>query len=288
MADVLVNLGVFSAGVACGALIAAGTIRTLSRRAVAAQQRATRAERLAEIGAMTSGLAHEIRNPLSTIGLNAQLLTEAIDDLPIDDADRQPIVRRIGTLERESERLRGILADFLDYAGEIHLVKAPCDLNAIVDELIDFFTPQAEHRGIRVRADLLSSPDGLNALVDANHLKQALLNLMLNATQAMAPSDTPPPGRPTLGDLIIRTSETTIDDQPAWAIHVIDTGPGMEPAVAARIFAPYFTTKAGGTGLGLPTAKRLIEEHGGTLSLHSEPGKGTDFTIALPKLTPDQ
>ncbi|MBX3366810.1 MAG: hypothetical protein KF912_05785 [Phycisphaeraceae bacterium] len=263
-----------------GVLLASGAARWMIirhlRKVRAAERRARAAERMAEIGAMTGGLAHEIKNPLSTIGLNAQLLGEAIAELPVADDEKGRLTRRISSLRREVERLRGILTDFLRYAGDLKLERVPTDLNDIVRELIDFFLPQAESQGVRLRESIDSNR--LMSEVDAPHLKQALLNLMLNAVQAMS-------GEQTSGtkELILRT-EATLDAErkPETRIHVIDTGPGIAPDRIDRIFQPYFTTKAGGSGLGLPTARRLVEAHGGRLEVHTEQGKGTDFTIVLP------
>lgn len=257
------------------------------KRARAAERRARNAERLAEIGAMTAGLAHEIKNPLSTIGLNAELLSEAIADLPgIDEDDRSSMRRRVGVLQREAERLRDTLGDFLRFAGEIRLVRERHDLNEVVDELIDFFLPQAQHHNIRMRAELGRGP--MEASLDASHFKQALLNLLLNAVQAM--TEGPGAESTRAKELIVRTTEVETDVGSQWAVHVIDTGPGISSGVAERIFTPYFTTKGGGSGLGLPTTKRLIEEHGGTIDVVSHDGQGTDFVVVIPKFSanPDQ
>ncbi len=230
---------------------------------------------------MTGGLAHEIKNPLSTVGLNAQLLGEAIEELPIAGDEKGRLVRRVQSLRREVERLRGILTDFLEFAGELRLDRREADLNVAVGELIDFFAPQAERSGVRLRTDLSSEP--LRASVDVSHVKQAVLNLMLNATQAMTGSE--PQGAAALKELIIRTVAVRDADQRRVAqIHVIDTGPGIQADVLPRIFTPYFTTKSGGTGLGLPTSRRLIEAHEGRIEVFSEPGRGTDFVITLPLL----
>ncbi len=267
-------------GLAVGTLLTAGVTTALVRRHTArvraADAQARRAKRLAELGAMTRGLAHEIKNPLSTIGLNVQLLTEGIEDLALADDDRLPLVRRLGSLGREAERLRGILTDFLEYAGELRIEPRAADLNATVDELIDFFLPQAESQGVRVRTDL--APGALDAWIDPPHIKQAALNLMLNAVQAMAKQ---PEG--IARELILRTSRE-LDEQrrPLAVLHIIDTGPGIAPDAIERIFDPYFTTKSGGSGLGLPTARRIIEAHAGRIDLHSEVGRGTDFAITLP------
>lgn len=270
-----VVLGVLIAS-AVGVPIALFELRRQTRRARDAEQRAQASQRLAEIGAMTSGLAHEIKNPLSTIGLNAQLLAEAIRDLPVDDLEKGRLIRRIDTLRREADRLRDTLSDFLQYAGQVKVEPAPSDLNTVVEELVDFFLPQAQHRGVALRADLSRHP--LPVMLDAAQFKQALLNLMLNATQAM---EGEAPGRPK--ELILRTNPARGPSGPTCEVHVIDTGPGIAPDTLPNIFTPYFTTKSGGSGLGLPTARRLIEAHGGRIDVHTEVGKGTDFTISLPR-----
>ncbi len=270
-------------GFVIGALAAAVAGFVLLRAAIervrTAERRARASERLAELGAMTGGLAHEIRNPLSTITLNAQILAEAIEDLPIEPDEKSRLTRRVGTLYRETDRLSAILADFLRYAGEVRLSREAADVNLLVDELVDFFHPQAERQGVRLRADL--EPGGLRASVDVPQLKQAVLNLMLNAVQAMtgqnANNGTP--------ELILKTRREASggrDREGSAVIHVIDTGPGMDEETRAKIFEPYFSTKKGGTGLGLPTTRRIVEAHGGTLELYSEPGRGTDFAIRLP------
>ena len=275
-------------GLAIGALVGVPLVflqlKRQTRRARLAERRALDAERLAEIGAMTGGLAHEIKNPLSTIGLNAQLLSESISDLAIDEHEKGRLMRRIDALRREAERLRDILGDFLRFAGSIRLDLRRADLNEIVSELADFYMAQAQHKGVTMRLEL--HPHPMPASADAKHLKQALLNLMLNATQAMetegaGASD----GRPR--ELILRTGPgprpASAQDPETWAIHVIDTGPGIAPDTLERIFTPYFTTRSGGSGLGLPTTRRIVEEHGGRIEVVSAPGKGADFSITLPR-----
>lgn len=252
--------------------------RAVVRRAIVrirdAERRARAAERLADAGAMTGGLAHEIKNPLSTIGLNAQLLAEGISELDTDPETKGRLGRRVDSLKREADRLRGILTDFLEYAGGINLERRSCELSEVVDELIDFFLPQAAQVGVRLRSDL--SPMPVPVYADPAVLKQALLNLLLNAVQAMQ-------HQPGGGEIFVRTRVQPDAARVPWAtVSVIDTGPGMAPDVLARMFQPYFTTKAGGSGLGLPTSKRLIEAHGGRIDVHSEPARGTSFTIWLP------
>lgn len=314
MTIVWILLG-FGLGLLLAALAAREILRRQLRAVRQAERRARASERLAEIGSMTGGLAHEIKNPLSTIGLNAQLLGEGIEDSELDPDTKRRLTTRVQALRRETERLRGILQDFLEFAGQMRLEARATDVGAIVTELVDFYLPEAERHGVRLRADIAPAPSGaaLIAHADAKLLKQALLNLMINATQAMAlpavsasaaidaNGDRRAGPR---GDLILR-AQPYIDavhppatltarkpdhsGTPMIAIHVIDTGPGIAPDVLAKVFQPYFTTKAGGSGLGLPTARRIIDEHGGRLEVHSEVGKGTDFTVLLPvvKRTPE-
>lgn len=275
-------------GLAFGALVGIPLVflelKRQTRRARLAERRALDAERLAEIGAMTGGLAHEIKNPLSTIGLNAQLLSESIAELHIDDLEKGRLMRRIDALRREAERLRDILGDFLRFAGAIRLDLRVVDLNEIVGELADFYMPQAQHKGVTLRMEL--APEPMLARADSKHLKQALLNLMLNATQAMErDAGSASDGRPR--ELILRTGPgprpASPRDPATWAIHVIDTGPGIAPETLDRIFTPYFTTRSGGSGLGLPTTRRIIEEHGGRIDVVSTPGRGADFSLTLPR-----
>ena len=272
-----------------GLLLGGGVSAVLFRRQTLAIRRAERraraAERLAEIGAMTGGLAHEIKNPFSTIGLNAQLLGEAVNESPLSDADKLRMVNRVMALRRETERLRGILTDFLEYAGQVRLDVRPHDVNELLRELADFFTPEAARHAVRLRLDL--TPEVLLVKLDSQRIKQCVLNLMLNAVQAMqaghagAEGGNPPAGPPR-GELILKTSTRREESGQVVDVHVIDTGPGVTNEVKRKLFEPYFTTKAGGSGLGLPTARRLIEAHTGRIEVFSEPGKGSDFLIVLP------
>lgn len=276
-------------GVGATVLAARWQVRRVLAKQLAAERRARSAERLAEVGAMTGGLAHEIKNPLSTIGLNAQLLAEGIEELPADAPTspdtKQRLIRRLASLRRETERLRGILTDFLSFAGEMRLDKKDTDLNALVQDLVDFFQPQATSQGVNLRVDLTDGP--LTAPLDAGLMKQAVLNLMLNAVQAMAASPTSSTGTPARPkELILRTRRAdTVPGtkaEPAIELHVIDTGPGIPQDVIPKVFQPYFTTKAGGSGLGLPTTRRIIEAHAGRIDIHTSEGHGTDFTVVLP------
>ncbi|HVZ94840.1 MAG TPA: HAMP domain-containing sensor histidine kinase, partial [Phycisphaerales bacterium] len=293
---VFLGLGI---GAAIGLPLAAWEVKRQTRRARDAERRAHAAERLAEIGSMTGGLAHEIKNPLSTIGLNAQLLAEGVAELPVDSTEKSRLTRRVEALRREAERLRDILQDFLRYAGEVRIEPHVTDLNTVVEELVDFYAPQAHQMGITLRSDL--APGAVRVNLDAPHFKQAILNLLINAAQAIeeqlrqssgengmgsmgAPTPIADPRPPTRTgkEIIVRTSIVKSPRGPMAELRVIDTGPGIPPETLASIFTPYFTTKSGGSGLGLPTARRLIEAHGGRITVNSELDKGTEFLITLP------
>jgi signal transduction histidine kinase len=260
-------MGPFAWGLLVGCLsslvLAAAVAVAAYRRIDRLQRRARQAERLAELGTLTGGLAHEIKNPLSTIQLNLQLLRE---DLPEGEAFTGRIVNRLTTVQKEASRLRDILDDFLRFAGKMELDRRPADINRLLEEMVDFFHPQAQMHRVQLRF----RPAGGELVVplDERHMKQALLNLMINAVHAM----------PNGGELILSARR----DGGRAVIDVIDTGRGIEPDALPKIFQAYYSTKKGGHGLGLAISKRVVEEHGGTLSAVSEVGKGTDFRIELP------
>jgi len=271
----------FAAGVAAMLPLAWWAARRTERRVRRLEQRARAAERLAAIGTMTGGLAHEIKNPLSTIGLNLQLTQEALNEAEIDEPHAGRLRRRIEALSREAERLRDILEDFLRFAGRMKLDRQPVQVNDLVSELVDFYAPQAEQSGVQLRARY--GEDLPDVAIDPSLIKQATLNLLINATQAMVEArygDKPHGGA---ADLIVST-EAAGDEV---RIHVIDTGPGISDEMLQRIFQPYFSTKKGGSGLGLSVSQRIAEEHGGRLDVHSDLGKGTAFTLALPTSAPE-
>jgi len=233
-------------------------------RARIAERKAIEATRRGEMVDMANGLAHEIRNPLSTVALNAQLLREDILDAPLPEEESARLVRRVDALAREAARLKDILEDFLRFAGRMQLDAQPTDLREVVAELADFFAPQAQASGVIIR---VQSPDGpVMQGVDAALLKQAMLNLMINAVQAL--EQVPAASR----ELILRL-------EPSGTIHVIDTGPGVAAERVSEIFRPYISTKKGGTGLGLPVANRIVQEHGGRIVVYPAPGRGADFAI---------
>ncbi len=234
------------------------------RRFVRLQHRARQAERLAELGTLTSGLAHEIKNPLSTVQLNLQLLGE---DLQAEHPGASRLHSRLHTVQKETLRLREILDDFMRYAGKLEIDPKPVEVNGMLEDLVDFFTPQAQAQRVQLR--LRRGDAALVVRLDEKLIKQAILNLMINATQAM-----PPEG----GEIILSARR---EDE--WAVlEVLDTGRGIAPEAVAKIFDAYYSTKSGGTGLGLAITRRVVQEHRGKISVSSEPGKGTVFSIALP------
>jgi signal transduction histidine kinase len=254
-------------GAVIGLLVAAAVGWAAYRRIESLRARAREAQRLAELGTLTSGLAHEIKNPLSTIGLNLQLLKE---DLPQDDPNHPRWVSRLNGVVREANRLRDILDDFMRYAGRIELELVPVDVGQLLEDLLDFFTPQANLAKVQMR--LNRPPQPLTARIDERHLKQTILNLLINATQAMCDTGG--------GELILGAKV----ENGQVVIDVTDTGPGIATDRVGNIFDAYYSTKPGGTGLGLAIAKRIIEAHGGTITVRSEIGKGTAFTIRLPQV----
>ena len=261
-------------GVMISAALAAAAGAWAFRKFVLLERRARRAERLAELGMLTGGLAHEIKNPLSTLQLNLQLLREDLDDRAAalaDASDAGPrltaigrMTRRADSLSREAGRLREILDDFLRYAGRIEVAAEPTDLAALAEDLADFLAPQAQAGRVRLVTDLRPTI----GRVDPKLVKQALLNLVLNAVQ-----HTPAGGTVTLG---------VAGDRGGVRLWVADTGPGIDPAEHRKVFDPYFTRRRGGTGLGLALTRRIAEAHGGRVTLDSEPGRGAAFTLVLP------
>ncbi|MFN4257889.1 MAG: sensor histidine kinase [Gemmataceae bacterium] len=221
-------------------------------------------EQYAELAELAGGFIHEIKNHLSTLGLNLQLLAEDFET-PQSQRERRA-VERVHRLQSECQRLVEIANDFLRFARLQDLNLQPSDLSTVIEEMVDFFSPTARQAGIDIKAYLPANLPPV--MLDRDLFHQVLLNLMLNAEQAM-----PEGGVVTL--------------QAAWqaphvVLHLIDTGQGMPPDVLAKVFRPFFSTKPGGNGLGLPIARKIVLAHGGRMEAQSEVGKGTRFTIWLP------
>ncbi len=219
--------------------------------------------RLEELAKLTGGLAHEIKNPLSTIKVNLKLISEDADDC---DAKSSRWLRKIAVVRKETDRLEQILDDFLRYIGKAELDLQSVDINELVAEMVDFYAPQTRAHGITLRLGLAEKP--VVCKIDADMVKQVVLNLFINAQQAITD----------LGEIIVKTDSKG----PDGVIEITDTGAGMTPEKTERIFEAYYTSRPGGSGLGLPTAKKIIEAHKGSITVNSQPGRGTSFTITLP------
>ncbi|MGB2822449.1 MAG: ATP-binding protein [Phycisphaerae bacterium] len=247
-----------------GALAALWFTRRTWRSARKLAARAKGYDHLTELGRLAGGLAHEIKNPLSTINVNLRLLAE--DIVRYHDNEHQRWLRRLQGVQGEADRLKTILDDFLKYAGKYELSAAPVDMRRVVCELVDFFTPQAADGHVLLRSSLPDQP--VICRVDEKLMKQALLNLMINAVQAMDQG----------GELLMKVAA----ERGQGIVEVIDTGPGIPADEIERIFEVYYSRKKRGTGLGLPTTGRIVQEHAGSIRVESEPNKGTRFIIALP------
>ena len=231
-------------------------------------------EQVAFLSRLAGGLAHEIKNPLSTMAINLTLLEEDWSRAAHGRNPKAPeltpreerALKRVKTLQREVQRLEHIVEEFRLYARGGEINRAPADLGALVRELLEFVEPEDEVLGIRHHVDLAV---GLPlVMIDAGAFKQAVMNLLVNARQAM-------PGG---GELLVRLRRTG-----HWLeLSVTDTGVGMRADQVERCFEEYWSDKKGGTGLGLALTRRVVEEHQGTVHVVSEAGRGTSFTVYLP------
>jgi signal transduction histidine kinase len=262
----LIILGVLGVGAAASFFVLRSALRRQSTRDRREAQILREEEHAALIGTLASGLAHEIRNPLGTISMNLQLLQEDWNN-PISEREVKG-ARKIAVLLKEVRHLERILNDFLKFAAKPRLKLERVAMNRLVEELLDFVAPQTAKLGVRVHRRL--SPDAPPVQADAERIRQALLNLLLNALQAM----------PDGGDLEISTEP----GPGTCRVRVADSGVGIPPEHLDQIFNLYFSTKPAGTGLGLPMARKLVEEHRGTITVESAPGKGSAFTLELPTL----
>jgi len=226
---------------------------------------------LEELSKLTGALAHEIKNPLSSVKVNLKLAEEELRELAEADSGGKSnvtarVVRKVGVVRQEAERVEHILARFLQYLDRTEPQLARTDINEIVSDMVDFYTPQARSHSITIRHTLSERP--LTCRVDADMLKQAILNLFINALQAMDDG----------GELMVRTD---VMDAEA-VIQISDTGCGIPADKQAFVFDACYSSRPQGSGLGLPTARKIIESHHGKITVSSEPGKGTLFTIQLP------
>ena len=184
---------------------------------------------------------------------------------PTKQRDRRAKAK-IELVREECDRLQKLLGDFLDFARQESLTLEPGNLNVEFDQLLDFFTPRANEAQVEIVRYL--DPELPMVRLDRETFRSALLNLLINAVQAMDPG----------GQLVVRTRPSGL----GVAIELIDTGQGMSEETLAKVFRAFYTTKQGGSGLGLPTSRKIVEAHGGTIDIESAPGRGTKVTIWLP------
>lgn len=225
-------------------------------------------DRLAALGEMAAGLAHEIRNPLGAIKASAQFLSET-DSKPEDGGEFLDII------VDEVDRLNRVVGSFLDYARPGHTDPEPIYVNSAVQLTLQFLRPECDSADVALRVTM--DPDLPKVRIDIEHLRQVLINLVQNAVQAM----------PDGGEIHVET-RTQDGFRPGgeprrWVqISVRDTGPGIAPALLPNLFVPFVTTKQQGTGLGLAISQRIVSEAGGRIDVRSREGYGTTFVVLLP------
>ncbi|HRJ77659.1 MAG: Signal transduction histidine-protein kinase AtoS [Planctomycetes bacterium] len=222
--------------------------------------------RLEFLGQLAGGLAHEIKNPLSTMKLTLQLLQEDFSQDKSALAMRS--LRKIELLLKEITHLDEIVQEFLRLSRGHDLKFQRTDLGDMIRELVEFLGAEANQKSVTLRSQLEGELDGI--IVDATYIRQALTNLLKNALEATEPKGG--------GEVIIRARRHS----DVVMVEVIDTGVGVAHANRERMFRPYFTTKKGGTGMGLPMVRRIVEEHGGQVTYESVEGAGSRFVLLLP------
>ena len=236
-------------------------IQDLSEK-VAMEADRRRRDRLSSMGALAAGVAHEVRNPLNAIGVIVQRLRREFSP----SRDGGEYAQLTGVVADEVKRVNRIVEQFLELARPPALQKRRANLDELLERAAATIEPQVAAAGLALERDF----SGLGAVeVDADQLQQALLNLLRNAVEAMAAGT-------------IRLVAQLLDDDRV-EIAVADSGPGIPPDELERVFDPYFTTRAEGTGLGLSLVHRIVSEHGGRIEVHSAAGEGTRFTIQLPR-----
>lgn len=230
----------------------------------AARIRAQQAERLAAVGTLAAGLAHEIRNPLNGAQLHVSFLERALKKSGGRGAGDADALEAVEVVRDEIKRLARLVTDFLDFARPRPLVTSPLTVRALVEKVVPLVTTAADASHVKIVVDLPAAE--LTMEVDRERLQQVLLNLMQNAIEALARG----------GTVTVRARR-----EPRHAvIDVEDDGPGL-PSESAPIFDAFFSTKPAGTGLGLALVHRIVTDHGGTIDVDSRPGR-TQFRIRLP------
>lgn len=230
------------------------------------EEQLQRAERSAVVGRLASGIAHEIRNPLNFMNLSIDHLQAAC--APTDERRRAEFLHITTTIKEEIQRLNRLVSDFLSYGRPARLKPRELDAQTVIEEVGALVNAQAEQQGVQVSIANVNDAD-TKFQADYEQIKTCFSNLMINAVQAM----------PDGGALNV----TLHPDNAHLRIEFADNGPGIAVENLAQIFEPYYSTKETGIGLGLPLTKKIIEEHGGQITVTSEVGQGTTFTVTLPR-----
>ncbi|MDA8083754.1 MAG: PAS domain S-box protein [Nitrospiraceae bacterium] len=226
------------------------------------QQKLIMSQKMAALGEVAAKVAHEIRNPLVSVGGFAKRLEKKLDG---------NLKEYAGIIVKEVSRLEHILREILGFVKEVRLSKEKVSLNAIIDDIIMVMGSDTEDRGIRIAREYT---EGVEVFVDPHRVKEAIMNIVTNAIQSL----------PGSGEIHIRTYV-----RDAYAVlEVRDTGKGIGEEDLGSIFNPFFTTKASGTGLGLAITHRIIQEHNGTIEVESEVGKGSVFKVLIPMKEDEQ
>lgn len=227
-------------------------------------------ERLADFARITSGIAHEVKNPLNAMVIHLELLRSKLQRISPAADDARP---QLDILTSEIQRLDRVVQTFLDFTRPPRVNLRPLDVNQILEETLALAAPEAETRGSTVWR---SFEPGLPAVAgDADLLKQAFLNIVINGFQAMEDG----------GRLLVQTAR---DGAAHVLVSITDHGPGIRPEARERIFHLYYTTKPGGNGIGLAQAFRAVQLHDGHITFDSQPGQGTTFNIRLKVVTRDK
>jgi two-component system sensor histidine kinase HydH len=224
------------------------------------KQEIVRSQRLASLGSLAAGVAHEIRNPLSSIKGFATYFRERYEDNPDDRETAE-------TMISEVDRLNRVITQLLEFARPMTMNRLPTSIQALIRHALKTVEGQARERGIIIETKL--PPEIGEIPLDADRISQVLLNLFLNAIAAMDQGGS------------LRVSLERRDGR-TIRIAIADTGAGIRKEDLLRVFDPYFTTKPSGTGVGLPIVQKIVEAHGGEILLESEPGRGTTATLLLP------
>jgi signal transduction histidine kinase len=217
-----------------------------------------------ELAELAGSLAHEIKNPLSVIHMNADLLSEELSES--EWPGRRRAETKVDMIRQQCQRMENLLRDFLRFSRLHDLEMTPGNLNEQVETVLRLFQPQADKLGVEIIRYL--DPDLPSVLLHSDSLQASLINLVKNALEAMEDG----------GQLVVRTYTTPR----GIALDLIDTGCGMDDRTAIHMFDPFYSTKSDGSGLGLPTARKIIEAHGGRISVQSDVGRGTKFMLEFP------